>query len=62
MTEEEYFESLNKQYLPTGMWSDPLFECPNCGGHVVRNESYILTSYPPKHMYKCFNCGYESVR
>lgn len=38
-------------------YSEPLFECPACGGNVCRNETLICASNPPKMRYDCMNCG-----
>lgn len=38
--------------------SEPLFQCPECGGGMRRDEMIVLTSYPPKRIYRCDKCGH----
>lgn len=58
----EYFDGLYETYSP-GRYSKALFKCPKCGdGEVHRDDQVILTSYPPKNLYKCFDCGAEFYR
>ena len=60
-TMEKYFNGSYQTY--PNEWSKPLFQCPVCKvGEVRRNDMVILTSYPPKNLYKCFNCGEEFYR
>ena len=43
----------------TRRWSQPLYICPKCKeGGMCRDETVILTSIPPKHMYECNKCHY----
>ena len=28
-------------------WSEPKYPCPECGAGMCRNETIVLTSYPP---------------
>ena len=59
---EEYFSDLFKGYS-NNQYSKPLFQCPVCKvGEVHRDDTVILASYPPKNLYKCFNCGKEFYR
>ena len=38
-------------------WSQPLYICPKCKeGGMCRDETIVLTSIPPKHMYECNKC------
>ena len=38
-------------------WSQPLYICPKCKeGGMCRDETMVLTSIPPKHMYECNKC------
>ena len=55
-TMEKYFNGLYQTY--PNHYSEALFKCPVCKvGEVHRDDTVILTSYPPKNLYKCFNCG-----
>ena len=41
----------------THRWSQPLYICPKCKeGGMCRDETVVLTSIPPKHMYECNRC------
>lgn len=33
--------------------------CPKCGQIVYLDNETILTSYPPKRIYKCLMCGWR---
>lgn len=33
-------------------------ECPKCKNRLYKRTDIVLTSYPPKHEYKCINCGW----
>lgn len=61
-SEEEYFEQKKQTYRNDGFmlstYSEPLYMCPKCGGQVRRNETMVLTSYPPQYRFECDNCGY----
>lgn len=61
-TIEKYFGDLFGNYIPD-QYSEALFQCPVCKvGEVHRDNTIILSSYPPKNLYKCFNCGKEFYR
>lgn len=41
----------------TRRWSPPMYVCPECKeGGMCRDETVVLTSIPPKHMYECNKC------
>ena len=57
-TMNEYIKENNPQKLYNfSTYSEPLFKCPVCGGPVRKNLQIVLTSYPPKYLYVCDNCG-----
>lgn len=57
-TMEKYFNGLYQTYPDN--YSEALFKCPKCGnGEVRRDNMVIVPSYPPKNLYKCFDCGAE---
>lgn len=67
MTRKEYLASMN---IPKGcfigdvpQWTEPLYECPKCGGHVCRSYTMgvELTCNPPiyQDLYRCMDCGFE---
>lgn len=36
-------------------------DCPVCGEKLYRDDTTVLTSYPPMHRYECDNCGWSGV-
>jgi len=62
MTEQEYFDSFS-EIFSTSKYSKPLYKCPKCGKlSVCRREDIVFTSDPPKSMYECLSCGYNTIR
>lgn len=58
-TAEEYRQRKQAAATPLKRWSDPVFKCPKCdGGAMCRDNTVVLTSNPPKHVYQCNKCGY----
>lgn len=58
-TAGEYSEAAQKSAFQfTSQWSEPKYQCPNCGGGMCKNMMVVLTSYPPKYEYQCDKCGY----
>ena len=58
-TSEEYKESMEnifKYYFAE--WSEPKYQCSECGGGMCRNEMVVCASYPPKYEYRCNKCGH----
>ena len=41
-------------------YSDPVYKCPKCGGGMCRDNTKVLTSYPPQYEYRCNKCGHIS--
>lgn len=37
-------------------------ECPECNELLYKDISVVLTTYPCKYNYKCFNCGWTGVK
>ena len=56
-TKEQYQATLVATNF--GEWSEPLYQCPKCGGAMRRNEMIVLTSCPAKYQYRCDDCKYE---
>lgn len=62
MTWEE-FTNAKKQWIP-GMFGDDWMysiteiECPDCGELLYRNDSVVLSCWPPAHQYKCMKCNW----
>lgn len=57
-TAEEYKKSFGSLDY-NEEWSEPKYLCPKCKeGGMRRNEGVVLTSYPPKRLYKCDKCGH----
>ena len=58
-TAKEYSEAAEKvAFQFTAQWSEPKYQCPECGGGMRRNEMIVLTTYPAKYEYQCDKCGY----
>ena len=56
---EEYKESMNSMFkYAFTEWSEPKYQCSECGGGMCRNEMVVCTSYPPKYEYRCNKCGH----
>lgn len=57
-TKDEYIK--RKKYSPINSgWSEPKFKCDECGGNVRRDNSIILTTFPPLYRYVCEDCDKE---
>ena len=62
-TAKEYREAANTiAFQFTRQWSDPKYQCPECGGGMCRNEMIVLTTYPAKYEYQCDKCGYTEYQ
>lgn len=35
--------------------------CPVCGKRIMRRMDVVLTSNPPKSVYKCFSCNWSGT-
>lgn len=59
-TEEEYItQNQAEQCFFTEQYSEPKYDCPECGsGHMRKNLMMVLASYPPKYQYECDTCGH----
>lgn len=56
---KEYREAANKAAFQfTGQWSEPKYQCPECGGGMRKNMMVVLTSYPAQYEYQCDKCGH----
>ena len=44
------------------LWTPSLDKCTKCGSsNTVRNDSFVLTSNPPKYSFKCKDCGHKWI-
>ena len=58
-TAEEYKESMESMFKYSfNEWSEPKYQCSECGGGMCRNEMVVCASYPPKYEYRCNKCGH----
>ena len=58
-TAEEYRKSTNELRSQfEKQWSEPKYQCPECGGGMCRDEATILPTYPAQYEYKCNQCGH----
>lgn len=55
---KEYREMAN-QIDFSARWSEPKYQCPKCNGGMRRDETIVLSSFPPQYMYECNKCGYR---
>lgn len=48
-----------------GLWAwtrENTKECPTrCGGEMVKDQTVVYTSLPPKYKYVCNKCGYQEI-
>ena len=61
MTKEEYVkqhENIYEMDYSFNQYSDPLYDCPECGGGMCKNLMFVLASAPPQYEYKCNKCGH----
>ena len=57
-TAKEYSEMAEKiAFQFTAQWSEPKYQCPECGGGMRKNMMVVLTSYPAQYEYQCDKCG-----
>lgn len=62
-TAKEYREAANKAAFQfTGQWSEPKYQCPECGGSMCKNQMVTLTTYPAQYIYQCDKCGYKEYQ
>jgi predicted RNA-binding Zn-ribbon protein involved in translation (DUF1610 family) len=54
---EDYLNGENKSRYNK---SEPKFKCPKCGGKVRRDETRCLATFPPKHIYECDDCEFNT--
>lgn len=58
-TAKEYSEAVNKEAFQfNAQWSEPLYQCPKCGGGMCKNLMVVLTTYPTQYEYQCDKCGH----
>lgn len=57
-TAEQYKNQIDNTIIDLGEeYSEPKYQCPFCNrGAMCRNEKILLTSNPPKRLYKCNVC------
>lgn len=55
------WEEFRKQPTTTEDYEDTDIECPKCGAKIKRYTRMVLTTYPAKYHYCCFNCGWYGV-
>ena len=59
MTLEEYREQM--KITQHGKYTKIDVECPKCGERLYRDNSIVLTTYPPQHRLECFNCKFTTT-
>lgn len=61
MVKWDDFVNRKKAQASQQKWAMTTVECPKCGCALHKNLEIVLTTYPPKSQYKCFNCGFVGV-
>lgn len=62
-TAKEYREAADKAAFQfTAQWSEPKYQCPECGGGMCKNQMVTLTTYPAQYIYQCDKCGYKEYQ
>lgn len=62
-TAEEYRESVSKTIMDFNVqWTEPKYQCPECGGGMCKDLTRVCTSIPPQYLYKCNKCGHIEYR
>ena len=60
-TAKQYIETIEEPNFMDQFteYSEPKYKCPkiDCGGGMCKNNTIVLTSNPPKFIYKCNKCG-----
>lgn len=58
-TAEEYqLAAIRHNSIFPEQWSEPKYQCPECGGGMCKNLMVVCTSLPPKYEYRCDRCGH----
>lgn len=59
LTAKEYREAAQKAAFQfSAQWSEPKYQCPECGGGMCKNLMVTLTTYPAQYEYQCDKCGH----
>ena len=62
-TAKEYREAAQKSAFQfTSQWSEPIYQCPECGGGMCKNLMVTLTTYPVQYEYQCDKCGHKEYQ
>lgn len=62
-TAKEYREDAQKSAFQfTSQWSEPKYQCPECGGGMCKNLMITLTTYPAQYEYQCDKCGHKEYQ
>ena len=59
ITWEDFQKGLNNLNKIEDKYSITNIECPKCGKFIYKNNMMVLTSYPPKTLYECLECGWK---
>lgn len=57
----EEFKNMKYSFYNNDGYEETDIECPVCKKPLFRYTKVVLSSYPPKHYYKCMECGFEST-
>ena len=62
-TAKEYREAAQKSAFQfTSQWSEPKYQCSECGGGMCKNLMVTLTTYPAQYEYQCDKCGHKEYQ
>ena len=61
-TKEEYEKSISISSYEIRQWSEPKYQCSECGGGMCKNLMVTLTSIPPMYEYRCNKCGHADYQ
>ena len=57
MTKEEFIKAQQREFS-NPQYSEPLYDCEECGGGMCRDNWGICACIPPKYKYVCNKCGH----
>lgn len=57
-TKESYVNGLHVPSYDFREWSEPMYQCSECGGGMCKNLQMECASLPPQYIYKCNKCGH----
>ena len=63
LSAKEYRDAAQKYAAQfTSQWSEPKYQCSECGGGMCKNLMITLTTYPAQYEYQCDKCGHKEYQ